>query len=256
MALRIVSAFLAAGALGSLLAAEPHPDFSGIWQYSVDLPGYGVKQTVQGKVVTTAPDRSGRLAAKGEVAGSLPSTAAPSFKPDIQAKVKQMDDNQSHTDGTFYCGKPGVPRIGPPRKIVQTPTEFIFLYEDMSGDQYRIIPLAAKHREDADPSFNGDSIARWEGNTLVVEATKFVDSTWFGERGYVHSDAMKVTERFWKQGANLAYQVIVDDPKVLAAPWVMAPRIIRPSTEPLIESAPCVEDDAHRLTNTDHHGQR
>ena len=48
----------------------------------------------------------------------------------------------------------------------------------------------------------------------------------------------------------------MDDPKVLTAPWVMAPRIVRASTEPLIESAPCVEDDGHRLKNTDHHGQR
>ncbi|MEI9813448.1 MAG: hypothetical protein WDO18_12755 [Acidobacteriota bacterium] len=255
MTLRIVSAFFAAGALATLLAQQ-RPDFSGIWQYSVDLPATGVKQTVQGKIVTAAPDRSGRLAAKGEITGALLSAPAPAYKPDVQAKVKQMDENQSRTDGTFYCGKPGVPRIGPPRKIIQSANEFVFLYEDMSGDQYRIIPLTAKHHEDADPSFNGDSIARWDGNTLVVEANNFVDTTWFGERGYIHSDAMKVTERFWKQGENLAYQVVVDDPKMLAAPWVMAPRLIRPSTEPLIESAPCVEDDAHRLTNTDHHGQR
>jgi hypothetical protein len=67
---------------------------------------------------------------------------------------------------------------------------------------------------------------------------------------------MKVTELFWKQGQDLAYQVTVEDPKALTEPWVMAPRIIRPSTEPLIESAPCVEDDGHRLKNTDHHGQR
>ena len=70
MTLRIVSTFFAAGAFVGLLAQsgkvqQQHPDFSGIWQYSVDLPGTGVKQLVQGKVVTSAPDRSGRLAAKG-----------------------------------------------------------------------------------------------------------------------------------------------------------------------------------------------
>jgi len=255
---RIITVMLAAGALAVLAADDKpaHPDFSGIWQYSVALPGGGVKQVVQGKVIGAAPDASGRNAAKGGVSGALPSTSAPSFKPEVTAKVKATEENQSRTDGTFYCGKPGVPRIGPPRKIVQTGTEFIFLYEDMSGDQYRVVPVNGKHNPDADPSFNGDSIARWEGDTLVVEAVNFVPDTWFGENGYIHSDAMKVTERFWKQGENMAYQVIIDDPKVLTAPWVMAPRIIRPSTEALIESAPCVEDDAKRLTNKDHHLQR
>ena len=255
---RIVTAMLATGALVAITAQQKpaHPDFSGIWEFAVATSGGGVKQVVQGKVLGGTPDASARNPAKGGVPGALLSTPAPSFKSEVAAKVKDTEANQSRTDGTFYCGKPGVPRLGPPRKIVQSPTELVFLYEDMSGDQYRIVPINGKHNPDADPSFNGDSIARWEGDTLVVEAVNFVPDTWFGENGYIHSDAMKVTERFWKQGENMAYQVIVDDPKVLMAPWVMAPRIIRPSTEPLIESALCVEDDAKRLTNKDHHLQR
>jgi hypothetical protein len=257
MKFRILSSVLAIGALAALAPAQQkHPDFTGVWQYSVALPGGGVKQVVQGKVVGAAPDASGRNAAKGGVAGALPSTPAPSYKPEMAAKVKETDANQSRTDGTFYCGKPGVPRLGPPRKIVQTATELLFFYEDMSGDQYRVVPVNGKHNPDADPSFNGDSIARWEGETLVVESVNFVTDTWFGEYGYIHSADMKVTERFWKQGENMAYQVIVDDPKVLTAPWVQAARVIKPSDEPLIESAACVEDDAKRLKNSDHHLQR
>ena len=214
MKIRILSSVLAVSTLATLaFAQQKHPDFSGIWQYSVDLPPTGVKQVVKGKVVGAAPDLSGRQPAKGEIAGARPSTPAPSYKTEMLAKVKELDDNQSRTDGTFSCGKPGVPRIGPPRKIVQTANELLFFYEDMSGDQYRIIPIDGKHNPDADPSFNGDSIARWEGDTLVVESINFVTNTWFGERGYIHSDAMKVTERFWHQGTNLAYQVTVEDPK-------------------------------------------
>jgi hypothetical protein len=84
----------------------------------------------------------------------------------------------------------------------------------------------------------------------------FVEDTWFGEDGYFHSDAMHVTERFWKNGANLVYQVTVEDPKVLAAPWTLTPRVIKPSTEPLEESPKCTEADAKLLVNDDHHGQR
>lgn len=257
MTTRILSVILAGGALTMLVAQQAkHPDFSGIWQYSVATAGGGIKQVVGGKAVVGLPDQSGRAAAKGGVPGALASEPAPTYKPEFTAKVKEADANQTQADNTFACGKPGVPRLGPPRKIVQSANELLFFYEDMSGDQYRVVPFATKHREDLDPSFNGDSIARWDGDTLVVEATNFVTDTWFGEYGYIHSDAMKVTERFWRQGENMAYQVIVEDPKMLAKPWVQAARLIKPSDDLLQETPMCVEDDAHRLTNKDHHLQR
>jgi len=52
------------------------------------------------------------------------------------------------------------------------------------------------------------------------------------------------------------WQATVEDPKVLAAPWTMPPRLIKPSTEALEESPKCVETDAPKLLNDDHHGQR
>ena len=234
------------------------PDLSGLWTYSIDLPARALKQVVDGKTVIQAPDRSGRLAAREEVRGAIPGgTAAPAYKPEREAKVKETYENPTKLDSTFLCGRPGVPRLGPPRKIVQLPTEMIFLYEEMSGDVYRVIPTdGRKHNPDLDPSYNGDAVGRWEGDVLVVESVNFIKNTWFGELGYFHSDAMKVTERFWRQGEQLAYQVIVDDPKVLAKPWINAPRLIKASTEPLLETPACVEDDAHRLKNNDHHTQR
>ena len=151
-----------------------------------------------GQVTVKQVDLSNRRAPKGEVKGALPFTAAPAYKPEFQAKVKDLIDHESRTDPVFYCGKPGVPRIGPPRKIVQLPNEMIFLYEDMSGDTYRVIPTDGRpHRADANPGAYGDSIAHWEGDTLVVDVTNFDDNTWFGEGGYFHTDAMHVTERLW-----------------------------------------------------------
>src|SRR5437763_938232 len=60
----------------------------------------------------------------------------PTYKPALLSKVKDLADHESRTDPVFYCGKPGIPRIGPPRKIVQLPKETIFLYEDVYGDTY------------------------------------------------------------------------------------------------------------------------
>jgi len=245
--------------ISSALADPPkaaHPDLSGVWAYAIDLPPGAIKKEVNGSATIQKVNRGAAPATK-PLKGALPSTPAPSYKPELQAKVKDLFDHESRTDEVFYCGKPGIPRIGPPRKIVQTPSEIIFFYEDISGDPYRIIPTdGRKHRPDADPTYYGDSVARWDGDTLVVDVTNFVENTWFGEDGYFHSDAMHITERLWRDGENLIYQVIVDDPKVLTAPWTMAPRVVKPSMEPLEESPRCVEADANRLVNNDHHGQR
>src|ERR1700722_843548 len=237
---------------------DRHPDLGGIWTFAIDLPPVALKEKqVDGKVSIKDIDRSASRPAQAPIAGALPFTAEPSYKPQFQAKVKYLFDNESKTDQVFYCGRPGIPRIGPPRKIVQLPNEMIFLYEDISGDPYRIIPTDGRpHRADGNPSYYGDSVAHWERGTLVVDVTNFVEDTWFGENGYFHTNAMHVTERLWRQGADLVYQATVEDPNVLTAPWTMAPRLVKPSTEPLDESPRCVESDAKLLLKSGHHAQR
>jgi hypothetical protein len=252
-------------AAGKPSGGKTHPDLSGLWAYTIDLPPVALKKEANGSVAIKQVDRGLALPKMAPVPGALPSTPAPSYKPEFQAKVKNLFDTESKVDPVFYCGKPGIPRIGSPRKIVQLPGEIIFFYEDISGDPYRVIPTGSPtdgptdgrpHRANGNPSAYGDSVARWEGDTLVVDVTNFVDDTWFGEGGYFHTDAMHVTERLWRVGQNLAYQATVADPKVLATPWTMPARLVKPSTDPLEESPKCVEDDGHRLLNNDHHGQR
>lgn len=247
---------LAIAGAALVCAQTKHPDLSGEWQYAVDQPAGGIKQVVDGKTIVQLADRTARQPARTEVKGALASQNAPSYKTQFQAKVKELDANQSKTDGVFYCGRPGVPRLGPPRKIIQSEREMVFLYEEMSGDTWRIVRLNAKHDPDRDPSFNGDAIGRWEGQQLVVESVNFVEDTWFGELGYFHSDKMKVIERLWLQDNQLAYQVTVEDPEVLAQPWTMAPRLINRSDMALQETPVCVDFDGPRLQNSDHHGQR
>jgi hypothetical protein len=239
-----------------LRTANGHPNLDGIWAFAIDLPPAALKKQTANGVAVERVDQSSRRDATN-VPGALPSTPAPSYKPEYQAKVKYLFDNESKDDPVFYCGKPGVPRIGSPRRIIQLPNEMIFLYEDISGDAWRIVPTDGRpHLADANPSYYGDSVGHWEGDKLVVDVTNFAEDGWFGEGGYFHSDAMHVTERFWRVGENMAYQFTVDDPKVLAAPWTAPPRLVKPSSEPLEESPKCVEADGKLLLNSDHHGQR
>jgi hypothetical protein len=237
--------------------ADGHPDLSGTWTFGIDLPPGDLQKVVDGKVIRVHYDQSARHA-KRDVAGELPWEPAPSYKPEFQEKVKYLEANESKVDPVFYCDKPGTPRIGSPRKIIQLPTETIFLYEDISGDTFRIIPSDGRpHRADANPSAYGDAIGHWEKDTFVVETTNFLDDTWFGENGYMHSDKMRVIERLWlTPDHNLVYQTTVEDPVVLTKPWTNAPRVIPPNNDPIEESPTCKEDDGRRLQNLDHHLQR
>ncbi len=238
-------------------SADGHPDLSGVWAFTIDLPRTALKTEVNGKATVKEYERGTVVPRDTPFRGALPSKPKPTYKPELQSKVAYLSEHESKEDPVFYCGRPGIPRIGPPRKIVQSPKEMIFFYEDISGDPYRIIPTDGRgHRKNANPSYYGDSIGKWEGDTFVVDAVNFADDLWFGEDGYFHSDQMHVTERFWRDGDDLVYQAIVDDPGVLAEPWVKPPRVVKPSTEALEESPKCVETDAGKLTNNDHHLQR
>ena len=122
--------------------------------------------------------------------------------------------------------------MGAPSYIVQMPGKVIFLYEGYSEgggtgrpySTYRAIPTDGRaHRKDADGTPYGDPVGHWEGNTLVIETTKFDDSTWFGSDGYFHSDAMRVLERLTRKGDTLEYNARVEDPNVLTKPFDLYP---------------------------------
>jgi hypothetical protein len=107
-----------------------------------------------------------------------------------------------------------------PQQIVQTPTQIIMLYEYMSV--YRVIPLNAKHREDLIPSYMGDSVGRWEGDTLVVDTIGFNGKTWLAGAGTFHSDALHTVERFTRINKDrIDYEVTMTDPNVFTKPWTL-----------------------------------
>ena len=179
----------------------------------------------------------------------------PVYKPELLSKVKELSDLQAKLDPAFFCKLPGVPRMGPPAQIVQSTGLVVLLYGDQNA--FRVVPTdGRKHREDVEPSYLGDSIGSWEGDTLVVEANQFTEDTWLGSDGYFHSSAMRVIERFQRIGDVLQYSATVHDPEVLAEPWNMPPRTLRLSTDPadaIVETPPCIERDAPHMLTNEHH---
>jgi hypothetical protein len=234
---------------------DGHPDLSGVWiagnrgirsasesaSIKVVLPLAGVDQDKDN--VFAALDRI-------SVAERAKDANKPPYKPELLAKVKDFEVRQSQEDPAFYCKPAGVPRMGPPAQIIQLPDKLVFLY---ATNLFRVVPINAPHRTDIDTSYMGDSVAKWDGETLVVDVNGLNDDTWLGPDGYFHTDALHVVERFTRTGDTMRYDVTVEDPNVLSRPWTMNPRTLRVGNRPLEEGPPCVEKDADHLVTLDHH---
>jgi hypothetical protein len=163
----------------------------------------------------------------------------PIYKPQYWDKVQELDMWTNKNDPVMTCQPLGVPREGPPRRIYQTDHDVTFLYSggDAGGGygEFRVIPTDnRKHDEKKalESTYLGYTVGRWDGDTLVLDSISFVDSTWLGRGGLFHSDQMHVVERFKREGDALLYDVTVEDPEVLAEPYVYPTRVVRLNPNP------------------------
>jgi hypothetical protein len=234
-------------------------DLNGIWGVAALPPAAKSGESVRWLLPLKGVNPEGDDVFKGLDRWQVNARAAapnkPEYKPELRAKVQELSDKQGILDPAFYCKPQGVPRMGPPTQIVQTPGQVVFLYG--ASNQFRVIPTDGRpHRADADPSYMGDAIGRYEGNTLVVDVTNFNDDTWLGSDGYFHTEKMHVFERLTRTGDIITYTAMVDDPDVLAKPWMISPRDLKLSSsksDALLEAPPCVEHDAPHIVTLDHH---
>ena len=235
-------------------AADGHPDLNGSWSLP-QLP-ISAHQDSKGNFYIDVPAEKGGTAPKldatiAEQLQHLVDPNPPPYKPELLAKVKELASDKIHNDPQFHCKPAGVPRAGAPRQIVQTPKLTLLLYdiEDGPPGSYRLVPTDGRpHRADVDPSYFGDSIGRWEGDTLVIDVTHFNDDTWLagipgsqGGSGYFHSEALHVVERLTRKGDTLRWEATVEDPNVLSKAWVMSPRT-EILTDAMLYEEPICED--------------
>jgi hypothetical protein len=244
-----------------------HPDLSGNWSYTDWIgnymtgggrrcgPGQGAdcsRQTNQTEDFELySPSRFGNM-------------GRPTYKPEFWDKVQQLDMWTNKYDPVMTCQPLGVPREGPPRRIYQTDRDITFLYYggDAGGGygEYRVIPTDGRpHPKSAelDITYLWDTVGRWEGDRLVLDSVAFTDTTWLGRGGFFHSDRMHVVERFTRQGDALLYDVTVEDPEVLAEPWVLPTRTVRRNPNPdaglIRERGNCeVQELGHAATQIRH----
>jgi len=199
--------------------AAPAADLSGIWMRLRDKGA-------------TARGYPGIILDLGQPT-ELPMTpwAAAIYKVN-SAKYHGDDPDTVLSDPVFSCYPPGVPRIylfGFPMQIVQVPGQVIMLFE---YDHFvrRIYTDGRPHDMNQGPLWMGDSIGKWEGDTLVADTVSFNDKSLIDRVGHPHSDALHVVERIRRVDSNsLEIALTVEDPKAFTKPW---------STKLIFESKP------------------
>jgi hypothetical protein len=137
------------------------------------------------------------------------------LQPWAEAVYKERRGNLSKDDPEGHCLPAGVPRISPfPQKIVQTPTLVVILDEG-NVHSYRQLFLDGRgHPKDLEPLWMGDSIAKWDGDALVVDTIGFNDKTWLNGQGVPHSDALHVIERYRRPDlGHLDVEITLEDSK-------------------------------------------
>ena len=162
------------------------------------------------------------------------------------ARAERIDRSQPHRgydDPTAHCFVAGIPRshyVPAPFYILQPPGYVVILHERMS---WRQIPLDGRdHLPDQLRLWQGDSVGRWEGDTLVVESRNFNGKAWLNEVGDVISHAQTVVETFTPVShTQVIYRATVTDPIVYTRPWTMEIPFNREDQE-LLEVA-CLEDN-------------
>jgi hypothetical protein len=214
-----------------------HPDLNGVWQV-MNTAGWNIEPHAASAALQMRPGPYGPVPAKDVLAlgavgavpaglgvvegGEIPYTA--------EAK-KTRDANKAdwiHKDPEIKCYLPGVPRANymtHPFQIFQSEKQMLFAYEYAGAVRNILFTDPGPAPVD---SWMGQSVAHWEGDTLVIVVTGFNDSTWLDRAGNFHTADMKVVERYTPSGPNvMRYTAEITDPTIYTRPWKMSMNLYR-----------------------------
>jgi hypothetical protein len=229
-----------------------HPDINGVWQVmntaNFNIEPHASSAALQMRPGPVVPVPAKEVLALGAV-GSVPAGlgvvegGAIPYKPEA---LKVRDANKAdwiHKDPEIKCYLPGVPRanyMSLPFQIFQSESATLIAYE-YAG--------AVRNLQFKDPgpapvdSWMGQSVAHWEGDTLVVVVTGMLDSTWFDRAGNYHTGDMKVVERWTPTGPGvMRYEAEITDPEIFTRPWKMSMNLYKHVGEDArLQQFKCVE---------------
>jgi hypothetical protein len=206
--------FAQAGTTNAAKAQTPSvpADLSGVWRRSRRAPDKARKYTIY------------------ELAFSI-SSEKPPMTPWAEEKFKANKPNvgpnavsiSESNDPILQCFPPGVPRVylvrGEPMEIANVSGRVLMLFE---YDHFvrNIYTDGREHTKDLPGTWMGDSIGKWDGDTLVVDTTGFNDKTWLDNDGHPHTEDLHVVERIRRVNHDrLTIDTTIEDPKAYTKPW-------------------------------------
>jgi hypothetical protein len=207
--------------------ADGHVDLSGVW--------------IRGEAGVQTQYTGSRTQARRGAAEDIP------FQPWAAAKIKGMTPTQLQLGmagvNCMPLGDPGIFLFNPhPIQFFQLPGVLVQLQE--VDNHWRLVHTDGRpHEKDSDPTFNGDAVGHWEGDTLVIDVVAIDERTWNNTAGWFHSDQEHLIERISRPFMNrLTYQVTIEDPKVLTKPWTSPVQTYSLAHEDLFENF-CTRND-------------
>jgi hypothetical protein len=221
-------------------AADGHPDLSGVWEITRDP--------------SAPPPAQGRGRGQGggspfgNIGNNMPNQAAP-YQPWAADLVKKRMADNSKDNPDAHCLPMGIAQLNAhlyPRKIIQTPKEVLLIYE-ASGTTVRDVLLDGRplpRRDEVEPWYNGYSVGRWDGDTLVIQTTGFTDDGWLDVRGSPLTSTATITERFRRpKFGTLELEETIDDARAYTQPFT-AKVFYRFSPDTQLIEFVCLDKDA------------
>ena len=206
--------------------ADGQPSIEGQWAQASDIITYSIEDP--------EAERAGHTA----ISGQRPMIGRPIIDPpdgkipylpwamkfaEVLHEEHLSPSKPEYLDPVSRGFQEGLPRISYQGafQIQQFPGYVVITYD--YHHSYRVIPLDARPHVGSDIKlWMGDSRARWDGNTLVVDVANNNDQTWLAIVGSFHSDALHLVERWTPTTPDhIVYVVTVEDPKVYARPWTL-----------------------------------
>lgn len=205
--------------------SDGKPNLNGIWQ-AMSTAHWDLEDH---------PAQPGALVAMGAI-GAIPAGYGViegghiPYKPEALAKKKENFANRMQMDPEVKCYMPGIPRatyMPYPFQISQSQGTNDILFAYSYDAATRIVHLGKPKDVDFD-TWMGTNNGRWEGNTLVVDATGFNGRLWLDRAGNFTTDTLHVVERYTMVDANLIdYEATIEDPEIYTRPWKIRLQLYR-----------------------------
>jgi len=201
-----------------------HPDISGIWTRGATVttpfrpPPSGPGPVLSVVATGTKTNDDGAVYRQGDY-------RAPILQPWAAEVVRAHAESEhagkpvrSAKETCWPMGVPYILELNLRAQIIDADKEIVFLYEQLM--QPRIARLNVGHPADLEPSWYGDSVAHWEGDTLVVDTVGLDKRSWVDGFGTPHTDKLHVVERYHLRSPDtLEVSFTVDDPGAFTTPW-------------------------------------